>query len=57
MDAVIGLNYSTEELQWIVGDPEGWKEDYSNYFFNPIGEELEWQWEQHAAKKIGRAHV
>lgn len=49
-DAVINLDYETGELNWIIGDPEGWPEDMQKYFFKPVGDlsKFDWQYEQHA---------
>ncbi len=50
-DAVCNLNYDTNTLNWIIGDPEGWpKEMVDKYFFTPVGdvENFDWQYEQHA---------
>lgn len=49
-DAVINLDFETGELNWIIGDPEGWpKEMTDRYFFTPVGEgDFDWQYEQHA---------
>ncbi|MFV0438577.1 MAG: aryl-sulfate sulfotransferase [Desulfopila sp.] len=50
-DAVINLDYETGELNWIVGDPEGWPaEMVEKYFFKPVGDlsKFDWQYEQHA---------
>lgn len=51
-DAVIAIDYDDGSLQWIIGDPTNWSEEYQKYFFKPINkenEEFEWQWSQHAA--------
>ncbi len=50
-DAVINIDYDTCTLNWIIGDPEGWPEDLQKYFFKPIGDvaNFDWQYEQHAA--------
>lgn len=48
-DAVVGINYTTGELKWIIGDKTNWPESYDKYFFTPTGEGFEWQWSQHAA--------
>lgn len=47
---MINLDYDTGELNWIIGDPEGWPQDMvDKYFFTPVGEgEFDWQYEQHA---------
>ncbi len=49
-DVVINIDYDTGELNWVIGDPEGWPQDMvDNYFFTPVGEgEFDWQYEQHA---------
>ena len=47
-DAVINIDYETGELNWIIGDPTNWSEEYQKYFFTPGGDDFEWQWSQHA---------
>ncbi len=54
-DIVINLDYELDEngkckLNWIIGDPEGWPEDMLKYFFKPVGDvaNFDWQYEQHA---------
>ena len=49
-DAVINLDFDTGELNWIIGDPENWPQEYvDKYFFTPVGDgEFDWQYEQHA---------
>lgn len=53
-DAVINIDFETGELNWIIGDPEGWPEDMvSRYFFTPAGEgDFDWQYEQHACMML-----
>ena len=51
-DAVISIDYESGKLNWIVGDPTGWPEEMSSYFFTPIGEDFEWQWSHHSAKVL-----
>lgn len=48
MDAIVNIDYATGRLNWILGDPEGWPEDMRKYFFRPVGEDFQWQFEQHA---------
>ncbi len=48
-DAVINIDYTTGELNWIIGDKTNWSEEYHQYFFTPVGNDFEWQWSQHAA--------
>ncbi len=47
-DAVVNLDYSTNEINWIVGSKEGWNKEMQKYFFEP-DENTEFQWSQHAA--------
>ena len=49
-DAIINLDYETGDLNWVIGDPEGWPEEMvEEYFFTPVGEgDFDWQYEQHA---------
>lgn len=57
-DAVINIDYDTGELNWIIGDPTGWSEEYQKYFFTPVGDgEFEWQWSQHAAMITPEGYV
>lgn len=49
IDAMVNIDFDSGELNWIIGDPEGWPEKYSKYFFKPVGDgDFEWQYEQHA---------
>ncbi len=48
IDAMTNIDFDTGELNWIIGDPENWDEKYQKYFFKPIGNNFEWQYEQHA---------
>jgi arylsulfate sulfotransferase len=49
-DAIINLDFETGELNWIIGDPEGWPQEMvDKYFFKPVGDgDFDWQYEQHA---------
>lgn len=49
-DALINIDYETGELNWVIGDPEGWPQELvDKYFFKPVGgREFDWQYEQHA---------
>lgn len=50
-DAIINLDFETGDLNWIVGDPEGWPQEMvDKYFFTPVGDldNFDWQYEQHA---------
>ena len=57
-DAVINIDYETGKLNWIIGDPTNWNEEYQKYFFKPVGDgEFEWQWSQHAAMITPEGYV
>ena len=56
-DAVINIDYETGKLNWILGDPTNWSEEYKKYFFTPISDDFEWQWSQHAAMITKEGYV
>lgn len=56
-DAVINIDYDTEKLNLIIGDPTNWSEEYQKYFFKPVGDDFEWQWSQHAAMITPEGYV
>ena len=57
-DAVINIDYATGKLNWIIGDPTNWSDDYQKYFFTPVGDsEFEWQWSQHAAMVTPEGYI
>lgn len=56
-DAVINIDYDSGKLNWIIGDPTNWSEEYQKYFFTPIGDDFEWQWSQHAAMITPEGYV
>ena len=56
-DAVINLDYETGKLNWIIGDPTNWSEEYQKYFFTPVGDDFGWQWSQHAAMITPEGYV
>lgn len=58
-DAVIAIDYDSGELQWIIGDPTNWSEEYQKYFFTPLKgqKEFEWQWSQHAAEVTPEGYI
>ncbi len=47
-DAIVNFNYDDSTINWIIGDPDTWPEDMKKYFFTPVGDNFEWQYEQHA---------
>jgi len=57
-DAVINFGYDTGELNWIIGDPEGWGEEWQRYFFKNVTKgDFDWQYEQHAAMILPNGDV
>ena len=46
-DAVVAVKMEDKSLAWILGDHDGWGEEYQSYFFEPEGEEFEWFYAQH----------
>jgi arylsulfate sulfotransferase len=57
-DAVINYDYDTSELNWIIGDPEGWGEEWQKYFLKNITKgDFDWQYEQHAAMILPNGDV
>ena len=56
-DAVINIDYDTGKLNWILGDPEGWSDEYQKFFFKPVGDNFEWQWSQHATMITPEGYV
>ncbi len=56
-DAVVNIDYDTEELNWIIGDPTNWSKDMQKYFFTPIKNNFTWQYAQHAAMILPNGNV
>ncbi|WP_195851018.1 aryl-sulfate sulfotransferase [Aerococcus tenax] len=49
VNAMVNIDFDTEEINWIISDPDGWPEEYHKYLFTPVGDgEFDWQYEQHA---------
>lgn len=48
IDSMVNIDYETGALNWIIGDPRNWSEEKQKYFFKPVGNDFEWQYEQHA---------
>ncbi len=62
-DAIVCFNYEGNngkgELKWIIGNPEGWSEEMQKYFFKPVGDlaNFDWQYEQHACVLLPNGDV
>lgn len=49
-DAVISMNLTTSEINWILSDPNDlWPEYLSDKLLTPVGDNFEWQYGQHNA--------
>ncbi|MFO0940513.1 MAG: aryl-sulfate sulfotransferase [Pirellulales bacterium] len=47
LDCIIKLNWSTQKIEWIMGDPAGWSAAFSELLLKPMGE-LSWPYHQHS---------
>lgn len=57
-DIVISVGYTSDKLNWVIGDPENWDVDFTNeYFFTPIGEDFEWQYAQSSAVALDNGDI
>ena len=55
-DAVVNIDYETSEINWIIGDPNGWSAEYLKYFFTG-SYNFEWQYAQHAAMILPNGNI
>lgn len=46
-DAVIGIDRSTSEIKWILGDHTNWRPDLAAKLLTPVGEDFRWPWHGH----------
>jgi arylsulfate sulfotransferase len=45
LDAIMNLDYETGAINWILGDPEKWPQDYvDKYFFTPEPDQPDFDW-------------
>lgn len=57
-DIVVNINYDTEEINWILGDKQGWDKKYQKYFFTPTNtDDFDWQYAQHAAMILPNGNI
>ncbi|MCI9233471.1 MAG: aryl-sulfate sulfotransferase [Bacilli bacterium] len=49
-DIIINIDYDSLEINWILGDPTNWSQEFQKYFLTPIGNSFEYSYAQHAAK-------
>ncbi|WP_343210330.1 aryl-sulfate sulfotransferase [Anaerolentibacter hominis] len=57
VDAVVGINRSSKEVSWILGDPDGWEDADPSLFFTPEGKDFEWQYAQHEATMLPNGDI
>lgn len=50
IDAVVKLNMTTGKVVWILGNHDDWSEAEQKLLLEPVGDNLQWQYHQHAAK-------
>lgn len=53
-DIIVNFDAETSEINWMLGDQEGWPADYVEKYFLRAEGELEWAYEPHAVKWIGK---
>lgn len=57
-DIVVSLDYETTEINYIIGDPDNFGEEFvTDYFLTPIGDDFEWQYAQHDAMFLPNGDV
>lgn len=57
-DAVISLGYTSNIINWIIGDPTNWDQALvDEYFFTPTGDTFEWQYAQHSVMVLEDGNI
>ncbi len=57
VDAIVAVNKTDKTIKWILGDPEGWSEEYQKYFFTQVGDDFEWQYAQHQVSILSNGDI
>jgi len=57
IDAIVAVYKKDRAIRWILGDPEGWSEEYKKYFFTPVGDNFEWQYAQHQVSILSNGDI
>jgi len=57
IDAIVAVDKTNKTIKWILGDPEGWSEEYKKYFFTPVGDNFEWQYAQHQVSILSNGDI
>ncbi len=56
-DAIVAVHKEEKTLAWILGDPDGWEDVASSYFFTPVGEDFEWFYAQHQITMLDNGDI
>lgn len=56
-DSIVNIDYTTLQINYIIGDPTNWGKEYLKYFFTPIDSNFEWQYGQHAAMMLPNGNI
>ncbi|MCD6482454.1 MAG: aryl-sulfate sulfotransferase, partial [Candidatus Izimaplasma sp.] len=57
-DIIISIGYSSNKLNWIIGDPTNWSSELvQEYFFIPQGDDFEWSYGQHSATVLENGDI
>lgn len=56
-DSIVNIDYTTLQINYIIGDPTNWDKEYLKYFFTPIDSNFEWQYAQHAAMMLPNGDI
>jgi len=46
-DAIISIDRETSEINWILGDHQGWSEEFQSKLLTPIGDNFRWPFHGH----------
>lgn len=56
-DVVVNIDYTTLQINYIIGDHTNWNDNYLKYFLTPTGKNFEWQYAQHAAMMLPNGNI
>lgn len=57
-DIVISIGYSSNVLNWVIGDPVNWDTEFvDEYFFTPVGLDFEWQYAQSSVTVLDNGDI
>jgi arylsulfate sulfotransferase len=52
LDCILKIDWQTQRLLWILGDPSGWSKQFEPFLLSGVGE-LQWPYHQHSVTAIG----